>query len=314
MKIFMLDLWQDLQQKRLAPVAIALLLALVAVPVLLAKPAKDGSPAPVPRVSSAQRENANRALAALSQVKLGNEKVGSGSTLGVFDPHNPFKAPKSAVKKQVASTGTTGAGPGSGSTTSSSGGTPGSNGGTTSGGTTGGTTTGGTPGGTDGGTTTTTTVFKYVVDVTFEANGRTRHIKGLEKLDMLPSQQSPLLIFMGVTANGGNAVFMVDSTLKAAGEGKCKPSPSQCAFAYIGAGSEYMFRNDDGDTYRVKIDEIRKVKVSPNGTSASAGSAKGAKAHASVGPNRRFVPPILADVVVVANDELADSNGETNNR
>jgi hypothetical protein len=319
MKIFMLDLWHDLQQKRLAPVAIALLLGLVAVPVLVAKPAKNAGPAPVPRVSAAQRDNANRALAALSQVKLGDTKVGSGSTLGVFDPDNPFKPPKGAIKKQTTSTGagTASAGPGSANTGSSNSGTVGnSGGGVTSGGTTGGNTggtTGGGPGGTDG-TTTVTTVYKYVVDVTFEANGNTRHIKGLEKLDMLPSQDSPLLIFMGVTANGGNAVFMVDSSLKAAGEGKCKPSASQCAFAYIGAGSEYMFRNDDGDTYRVKIDEIRKVKVSPSGASAKAGAAKGAKAHASVGPQRRFVPPILADIVVVASDELADSNGETNNR
>ena len=47
MKIFLLDLWHDLRQKRLAPVAVVLLLALVAVPVLLAKPAKSPGPAPV---------------------------------------------------------------------------------------------------------------------------------------------------------------------------------------------------------------------------------------------------------------------------
>lgn len=315
MKIFMLDLWHDLQQKRLAPVAVVLLLGLVAVPVLVAKPAEEAAPAPVPRVSAAQRENADRALAALSQVKLGDEKVGSGSTLGVFDPKNPFKAPKGAIKKQVASSGGGAAGPGSASSSSGSNSSSGdSSGGTTSGGTTGGTT-GGTVGGAPGGgTTTTTTVYKYVVDVTFEANGRVRRIKGLEKLDMLPSQQSPLLIFMGVTANGGNAVFMVDSTLKAAGEGKCKPSASQCAFAYIGAGSEYMFSNEEGDSYRVKIDEIRKVQVSPAGAAAKAGSAKGAKAHASVGAPRRFIPPSFADEVVVANEALADSNDQTNNR
>ena len=98
---------------------------------------------------------------------------------------------------------------------------------------------------------------------------------------------------MGVTAKGGNAVFLVDSTLEAAGEGRCKPSPSECAFAYIGAGAEYVFSEEDGDTYTVKIDEIRKVKV---GTSAK--SAKGAKARASVGPQRRFVLPLLADLVV----------------
>ena len=55
----------------------------------------------------------------------------------------------------------------------------------------------------DSGGGTTTTVYKYVVDVTFTANGRMRKIKGLDKLDMLPSQASPLLIFMGVTSEGG---------------------------------------------------------------------------------------------------------------
>ena len=41
MKIFLLDLWHDLREKRLAPVAVVLMLGLVAVPVLLAKPASS---------------------------------------------------------------------------------------------------------------------------------------------------------------------------------------------------------------------------------------------------------------------------------
>jgi hypothetical protein len=113
---------------------------------------------------------------------------------------------------------------------------------------------------------------------------------------------------MGVTAKGGNAVFLVDSTLEAAGEGKCKPSPSECAFAYIGPGSEYVFSEEDGDTYTVKIDEIRKVEVN----AASAKSAKGAKARASVGPQRRFVPPFLVDLVV--RDSVENSNTDSESR
>ena len=47
MKIFLLDLWHDLKEKRLWPVAVVLLAALVAVPVLLAKPSSAPSgPAP----------------------------------------------------------------------------------------------------------------------------------------------------------------------------------------------------------------------------------------------------------------------------
>jgi hypothetical protein len=310
MKIFLLDLWHDLRQKRLAPVAVVLLLGLVAVPVLLAKPAESPGPAPV---ATAPKKSDREALAALTKVKLGKDEVGTGSTLGVFDPDNPFKPPKGKLKPDsLGIADNTGPGSGTGTPTGDAGGaTPGGDV-TSGGGTTGDVPSFPTPGtGGGGDTTTTTTVYKYVVDLTFTANGRTRHIKGMEKLDMLPSDASPLLIFMGVTAKGADAVFLVDSTLEAAGEGRCKPSESECAFAYIGPGSEYIFTNENGDSYTIKIDEIRKVKV---GATASGAKSKGAKAHASVGPYRRFVPPILADLVVVASDRLENSNNDPESR
>ena len=75
-----------------------------------------------------------------------------------------------------------------------------------------------------------------------------------------------------------------------------------------------MFTNEDGDSYAIAINEIRKVKVSADGQSAKAGGAKGAKAHASVGPQRRFVPPLVADLVVEASERLEDSNSQTESR
>jgi hypothetical protein len=309
MKIFLLDLWQDLREKRLAPVAVVLLLGLVAVPVLLAKPAEDPGPAPV---VAAPKKADREALAALTKVKLGEDAAGKGSTLGVFDPDNPFSPPKGTIKKDGV-TAAADAGPGDVSGTpgsTSPGGDVTDGGALGSGGTSPGVTTPGVTTPDTGGGGQTTTVYKYVVDLTFKANGRTRHIKGMEKLDILPSDSSPLLIFMGVTAKGADAVFLVDSTLEAAGEGRCKPSPAECAFAYIGAGSEYVFSEEDGDTYTIRIDQIRKVKV---GASANS-SAKGAKARASVGQPRRFVPPILADVVIVASDQLENSNNDPESR
>ena len=98
MNTFFLDLWHDLREKRMAPVAAVLVLALVAVPVLLAKPAEEAS-APVVKTSAPKKLN-NDQLAALAQVKLGEEELGAGSTLGVFDPSNPFKPPKGAIKKE----------------------------------------------------------------------------------------------------------------------------------------------------------------------------------------------------------------------
>jgi hypothetical protein len=313
MNTFLLDLWHDLREKRLWPIAAVLALALVAVPVLLAKPAEEAA-APVVKTQAPKKLNRDQ-LAALAQVKLGDEESGKGSTLGVFDPSNPFKPPKGAIKKEKVASGNP-AGPTSSAPTGGTGGggldlfpPTDQNGGTGGGGTGGGT--GGTGG---GGTTTTTTVYKYVVDITFTANGRTRRIKGLEKLDMLPSQSSPLLIFLGVTPKGSDAVFLVDSTLSAAGEGRCKPSEAECAFAYIGPGSEYMFTTENGDSYEVSVDEIRKVEITAGGASAKAGDAKGAKAHASVGEPRRFVSPLVADLVVVASESTEDSNTETESR
>jgi hypothetical protein len=310
MKLFLTDLWHDLREKRLWPVALVLLLGLVAVPVLLAKPAGEPDPPAAAEVPAQKAQSDDEDLAEVARVELGDsDGAGSGSTLGVFDPSDPFRPPSKVTEKAKddesglngldAAAGDTG-----GEVAPSGGGDAAGGGETTTGGggetTTGGGETGGeTPGGGDG-TETTTTTYKYVADVTFSANGRTRRIKGLEKLDMLPSQAAPLLIFMGVTAEGGDAVFLVDSTLDAAGEGRCKPSPSDCAFAYIGAGSEHVFTEEDGDSYTLRIDEIRKVKVPPKGERAHAGKASGARATAAVGTSRRFALPLLADLVIEA--------------
>jgi hypothetical protein len=307
MKIFFLDLWQDLQAKRLAPVAVLLVLALIAVPVVLSKPAKTTTPPPAHAVRNAPDP---KDLKALASVKLANADE-RGSSLDTFDPSDPFRPPKSVTKKKEADTnapssvaGNTSGGSTSGDT--SGGGDTGSTGGTTGG------TGGGTTGGTGGGDQTQTVQYRYVVDVTFITNGHARHIKGLERLQMLPNENQPLLLFLGVTPKAGNAVFLVDSTLDAAGEGRCKPKASECAFLYIGAGSEHAFTNDDGDSYRIRIDEIRKVPV---GASASASRAK--RAHAAVGTareSRRFSSPLIADEESVSSGGNSDSTDNPDRR
>jgi len=75
MKIFLLDLWQDLKEKRLWPVAVVLLVALVAVPVLLAKPSSTPS-APAPTATAAGPKP--DVLKQLAKVKLGEDVPGDG--------------------------------------------------------------------------------------------------------------------------------------------------------------------------------------------------------------------------------------------
>jgi hypothetical protein len=320
MKTFILDLWTDLRDRRLWPVAALLVAGLVAVPLVLKKSSEEPTPvAPVP----AQTRNAPepKQLKALANVKLEEAEAGDGSSLDTFDPDNPFRPPAGVIEASKGGaddgaapsapsdssgvTGDTGAAPG-GTDTGSGTGDSGGTGDTRD------------PGDGDGngdGDETTTTQFTYVIDVTFTANGRTRKVKGMQRLDMLPSAASPLLLFLGVSANAGNAVFLVDSTLQTAGEGKCKPSPSECAFLYLGAGSEHAFTNADGDSYQLKIDQIRKVKV--DGKSASASSKRDRRAGAAVGApatQRRFVPPLLADLVSVSSATVGDSNRNQDRR
>jgi hypothetical protein len=305
MKIFFLDLWQDLQAKRLAPVAAVLAVALVAVPVVLSKPAKT---TPAPAIHAVRSAPDPKDLKALASVKLATTDAERGSSLDTFDPSDPFRPPKKVTKKKASDTNAPSTA--AGNTTSSGdtgGGTPSSGDtGSTGGGT------GPTGGGGGGSTPTQAVQYRYVVDVTFIQNGRTRHIKGLERLDMLPSQDQPLLLFLGVTTNAGNAVFLVDSTLDAAGEGRCKPKASECAFLYLGAGSEHAFTNDEGDSYRLRIDEIRKVQVG-----AAATASRGKSAHAAVGVARewrRFSSPLIADEESLSNGAGSNSTDNPNRR
>ncbi len=328
MRTFVAGLWNDLRAKRLWPVAVVLLGGLIAVPVVLSKDS-EAPPAPPPPAASASGERSAREpsdLGALAAVKLEQADPGDGSTLDTFDPSDPFRPPTEVLKQaSEEALGSTPAGPtgdpvsdtdavgGGGST-----GDPGSSGGTGSSGDTATRDTGtGGDGDADGdadggdGDTTTTTQYTYVIDVTFSANGRTRKVRGMERLEMLPSQASPLLLFLGVSANAGNAVFLVDSTLDAAGEGRCEPSPGDCAFLYLGAGSEHVFTNDDGESYELRVDQIRKVRT---GAGASESGRRPAKASVHSSGVRRFVPPLLADLVSVSSEALGDSDSDKYHR
>jgi hypothetical protein len=315
MKNFLSDLWHDLREKRLWPVAVLLLAALVAVPVVLSKPSETPAPAPAP--TEARTAPEPKELKELASVKLDTSDAGAGSTLNTFDPSNPFRPPRSVVRDgQQTQTDSGPQGPTAGGTqgTDPTGSTGG--GGTTSvpdpgtgGDTGGGVDTGG--GDTGGDTPTKTVQYAYVIDVTFEANGRKRKIKSMDRLDMLPSVESPLLLFLGVASDGGNAVFLVDSTLQAAGEGSCKPSDEECAFLHLGPGSEHAFTNLEGDSYTLRVDEIRRVKVGGDSKKKGKAAKASKSASAAVGrpaPARRFSLPLLADLVSVSSGNGADSN------
>jgi len=280
------DVWQDLRHKRLWPLAVVLLLALVAIPALLTQSAAQQPPltSPIAEVSS---EDARVAV----DLDGGDAaSTGTGSTLDKFPAGNPF-SPPSGVSKDGAGDATaataSAAGPSSGDAPSGGGGTP-------------------PPSDGDPGvapppvTRTETTAYEYVADVTFWTGARRRNVRGLRKLDMLPNQSAPVLIFMGTSGEGGNAVFLVDSTLEAAGEGRCVPSPANCAYVHVGPGAEHAFTTEEGDSYRLRVEEIRRVKVKAS-TSAAKPTARTSVGDAAA--VRRFELPSLVDLVAVNTTE-----------
>jgi hypothetical protein len=276
------DTWQDLREKRLWPVAVVLALAIVAIPLLLTKsaaqPAADQTALPAP---------AEDTLVAVTRDDGDAASSGTGSALDRFAEGDPFTPPGRIVAKgDAVATSASTAGPSDG-------------GGTADGG-----------GGSESlppasspdapvpppVTRTETKAFEYVADVTFWNGDRRRQLRGLRKLDMLPNQSAPVLIFMGTSGQGGNAVFLVDSTLKTTGEGRCVPDRANCAYVHIGPGAEQIFTTETGDAYRLRIDEIRRVRAQ------DAGAAANPRAHRSAGAGpaaRRFQLPSLADLVEV---------------
>ena len=292
-----LDIWQDLREKRLWPVAAALLVALVAVPFVMVDseevPSEAGTPAAAPK---RLEPLGGKALVAAS-----DHSIQDGSALRAFLRKNPFQPiERLAANPAGLAAGASESAPPTGGTSGPT--TISSAGGGASSGPTGGS--GFTPGpmgspepptgggggdGNDGGNSETRSVVKqytYTANLHFGVTGRETFYRELTQLSPLPNDEATMLMFLGVTADGKRAVFLVDNGLQAFGEGRCKPSASKCTFLYMASGKdrdEERFRDAAGTEFTLRLDRLSRVDLeslqksekrdeSPN---AEAGSAMG---------------------------------------
>ncbi len=328
MRPLALGVFEDLQRRRLIPVVLLLLAALVALPVLmLQKPDPAPVNAPVPAAASdaaaglpGPREAlaTNKPLVTLAVLK-------QSSDLESFEAKNPFK-PIDQVSTGGAGTGSVPAVataiPTAGSAGASTAQTlTGSGSSTGGGGSAGGAPVGGSPTGSpvSGPPTAPTTPtppkipsepkplkprkLAYALDATLSGPSRTVHYRSLAKLAMLPTQAAPLLIFLGVDDTGNNAVFLVDSTLSVvAGEGTCKASNENCATLSLEPGQVEVFTDGQGNRYELGIDQIRLVSAASAARvqAKRLAAARQSAAHVSGAPLRRFVPPMITDLFLGA--------------
>ena len=138
-------------------------------------------------------------------------------------------------------------------------------------------------------------------------NGRTRKISRHGALEMR-ERASPLLALPRRFSERRQRVSWSTRLSKPPARA-VRAVPHECAFLYLGAGSEHAFTNDDGESYELRVDQIRKVK-----TGASASGSGTAKASVHRSGVRRFVPPLLADLVSVSSEALGDSDSDKYHR
>lgn len=320
MSALALGIWQDLRRRRLLPVALLMLVALVALPVVALKPAEEPEAPPVATTSGAATQSVDGLPSpdqALSDKPLVSLAVlDEPSDLGEFESKNPFQPIEEVASSGATdsgSTGTSGGVPpvGSGGTTAS-GDAPGSSGGSTGGGNSGSGGSGDTGGGDeptpspqpapkqDDSKPKTEQKLTYALDLTIRGPKGVRAYRNLPKLSLLPAQDNPLLVFLGVEDAGTKAVFLVDVKLKSKeGEGTCTPSPEQCATLALAPGEEHVLINDQGQTWTIRIVEVRETSVAKAAATArKAQKRRAGKATTSVDdqPAPRFIPPIITDL------------------
>jgi len=330
MRPLALGVLEDLRRRRLIPVVLLLVAALVALPVLmLQKPEPAPVNAPVPAAASDTAEGLPGPREALATNKplVTLAVLNESSDLESFEAKNPFK-PIDQVSTGGAGTGSAPvaaapipvAGSGSPPTAQTRIGS-----GSSGGGSAGGAPAGGSP--TDSpvsGPPSTPTAptppdpskipsepkplkpqkLAYALDATLTGPFRTVHYRSVSKLAMLPSQAAPLLIFLGIDDTGNNAVFLVDSTLTVvAGEGTCKASNDNCATLSLEPGQVKVFKDGRGRRYELRIDQIRVVSAASAARTQAKRleAARQSAAHASQAPPRRFVPPMITDLFLGGN-------------
>jgi hypothetical protein len=313
MTTFFIDLWHDLRERRLWPVAVGLLAAIVAVPAILFKPASDAAPptAAAPKPSG---------VATLPVVNVESGPV-QGSKLEAFraSEKNPFKPMKDLAENPTSdgtkgvggdTPGATAAGPGSsgGASGTDTGSTGGSDGGSSGGSVSGGSPSGGTtsPGGS---TTPTTKWFRYAADFSFGRTGdKAKKFESVANFTLLPNETTPAVVFLGVDADGKTAMFYIaDPGFAADGEGHCNADGAACRYVTLTAdedSDEETFSAVDGSaSYDLKLLDINREElgsgsapVTPNvPQSGKALADTGAGVYSATETTQDVLPAMFAD-------------------
>jgi hypothetical protein len=308
---FLRNVLKDLVDKRLWPVALLLVAALVAAPIVLGRSSDAAAPAPAPIAGTATpATDGATASSDKEAVSLATDPSDARHDDGKV--RDPFAAPKSAKKakvatKAVASTAAATPAPVTVSTGSSS--SMSSTGSSSTGSTPTATPSSGTASGTAKPTTkpkakTTTKAKKPAADdasdtyhvslkigvVKPDGSVDPKTLDDVARLSALPSVTDPFFVYLGVLQTTGTkpekrAVFLVSSDATPNGEGACHPTKNDCESVELAVGEtaffDYAAPNGAVTQYQLELTGIHKTEVTSQ-VKASAAIARHSVAGAEL--------------------------------
>lgn len=270
----------ELREKRLWPVAVALLVAIVAVPIALSTSSSPtpvaAAPVPTPPPSAAT------SLPSITEQPIPSQSRLTGRARNPFGPASGSASPSSTTSAVTTATASAGAAVSTASAASQG---------------VAGTITALTGGATP--TTTGTTAPPSIVptakpkpvptgltatqsyDVTLEmtnGSGGLDTIDPLERLSVLPSDQTPMLVELGVLQGGKRVLFAVQPGTVANGPGTCTPGPIDCEILSLGQDqTESIARQSSAGTIQGPLFAVTGITADQHPSAAAAGKARRAE-------------------------------------
>lgn len=111
----------------------------------------------------------------------------------------------------------------------------------------------------------------------------------LRKLEALPldAAEEPLLVYLRLSKDKKTAVFLVDAAAEATGDGSCKPHPSTCEEIHLRKGeTEFLDVVDPESGEIIAQYQLDLVAIKSRKSATSANAAKSAKAAKAAKPAR----------------------------
>jgi hypothetical protein len=291
---FLKNVLHDLVEKRLWPVAIALVVALIAVPIVLGGSSSGAGTdvAAVPQTTTNGLAN-HRDVARAEVVSLEEQAAGKVQRSGkVRDPFVQHHQPKKVDQTVTDAVNTTrGIAEALGGGTPSPSGSSGGSGDTPAASTPSKDTPSSTPT-TDTKKSDSSPVDTYRVKLRFGESGAEKTYNNVARLTPLPSSDNPFFVYLGLKEDGKTAIFLVDADAVPSGDGRCAPSEEDCEQIELKAGETEFFDLQSGTAglvqYQLDLVSISKAKAA---TTASAARAHARESKAG----REYLRQVVAE-------------------